>query len=99
MIKLKGRSVKIKRRLQARWVLRRAVKTIRGEIEILAVTMTNDSPSSLRLVSAVNTFYNRLNIPLEIVKAGSSRYDGRFAQAFVEMKDENGRLFFPNQFW
>ena len=70
----------------------------RGEIEILAVTMTNDSPSSLRLVSAVNTFYNRPNIPLGIVKAGSSRCDGRFAQEFVEMKDEYGRLFFPNQF-
>ncbi|NWF84886.1 MAG: nucleoside hydrolase [Bryobacteraceae bacterium] len=48
----------------------------RGEIELLAVTVTKDNPWAPRYVSAVNTFYKRPGIPIGVTKSGVTPDDG-----------------------
>lgn len=48
----------------------------RGEIRLLAITLTKDNAWAPRYVSAVNTFYKRPGIPIGVTKSGVTPDDG-----------------------
>ncbi|MBN9659679.1 MAG: nucleoside hydrolase [Acidobacteria bacterium] len=56
----------------------------RGEIRLLAVTVTKDNPWAPRFVSAVNTFYGRAGIPIGMVKNGVTREEGNYLRKSIE---------------
>lgn len=50
----------------------------RGECELLAVTITKDSPTAAPFVDAVNTFYGRGAIPIGVCDSGVTSDPGKF---------------------
>ena len=66
----------------------------RGNCELLAVTVTNDTPKAAAFVDAVNTFYGRGNIPIGVVKNGVRGSDG----SFVKLADatDDGKTRYPH---
>ncbi len=56
----------------------------RGEVKLLAVTVTKDNVWAARYVSAVNTFYGRGSIPVGVVEDGPTKEEGRYARQGVE---------------
>jgi inosine-uridine nucleoside N-ribohydrolase len=48
----------------------------RGEIRLVAVTITKDNPWAPRLASAINIFFGRPNIPIGMVRDGKTKDDG-----------------------
>ncbi len=63
----------------------------RGACELLAVTVTNDTPKAAAFVDAVNTFYGRGNIPIGVVKNGVRGSDGSFVKLADAMDDGKAR--------
>jgi len=60
----------------------------RGECELLAVTITKDNRYAAPMVSLLNTFYGRPEIPIAVVKNGSTKEDGPYNRRVVELKDD-----------
>lgn len=56
----------------------------RGEIRLLAVTVTKDNLWAARYVSAVNRFYRRGKIPVGMVRDGVTRDEGKYVRRVVE---------------
>ena len=56
----------------------------RGEVELLAVTVTKDNVWAGRFVSAVNSFYGRGNIPTGVVKNGKTPEEGNYNRRAIE---------------
>jgi inosine-uridine nucleoside N-ribohydrolase len=56
----------------------------RGEVKLLAVTVTKDNPWAPRFVSAVNTFYGRGSLPVGMVKNGVTKDDGNYLRQTLE---------------
>lgn len=56
----------------------------RGEIRLLAVTVTKDNPWAARYVSAVNRFYGRGDIPVGMVRGGVTKDEGKYVRRVVE---------------
>lgn len=56
----------------------------RGEVKLLAVTLTKDNPWAGRYVSAVNRFYGRGAIPLGRVLDGATKEDGKYVRQAIE---------------
>ncbi|MCS7043976.1 MAG: nucleoside hydrolase [Bryobacteraceae bacterium] len=56
----------------------------RGEIRLLAVTVTKDNPWAARYVSAVNRFYGRGDIPVGLVREGVTREEGNYVRRAIE---------------
>jgi inosine-uridine nucleoside N-ribohydrolase len=56
----------------------------RGEIKLLAVTVTKDNPWAPRFVSALNTFYGRGAIPIGMVAGGKTREEGNYNRVAIE---------------
>jgi inosine-uridine nucleoside N-ribohydrolase len=50
----------------------------RGVCKLLAVTVTKDSPNAGPFVDVINTFYNRGDIPIGVVRGGVTPEAGRF---------------------
>ncbi|MDC0295348.1 nucleoside hydrolase [bacterium] len=50
----------------------------RGECELLAVTITKDSPLAASFTDAVNTFYGRGKIPIGVCNSGITSEAGKF---------------------
>lgn len=50
----------------------------RGELELVAVTITKDSEKAAPFVDAVNTFYGRGNIPIGVADSGITPETGKF---------------------
>lgn len=50
----------------------------RGECELMAVTITKDSPLAAAFVDAVNTFYGRGDIPIGVCDSGKTPEPGKF---------------------
>lgn len=63
----------------------------RGACDLLAVTITNDTPKAAAFVDAVNTFYGRGNIPIGVVKNGVRGSDGSFVKLADAMDDGKAR--------
>ncbi|MDX2154520.1 MAG: nucleoside hydrolase [Bryobacteraceae bacterium] len=56
----------------------------RGEIKLLAVTLTKDNPWASAYTELINRFYNRPDIPLGVVSNGVTKDEGRFARKVAE---------------
>lgn len=56
----------------------------RGEIHLVAVTVTKDNAWAPHYVSAVNTFYERPGIPIGMVKNGVTREEGKYLRKAIE---------------
>jgi inosine-uridine nucleoside N-ribohydrolase len=56
----------------------------RGEVQLVAVTVTKDNPWAARYVSAVNTFYGRDKIPVGVVKNGVTKDEGGYARKAID---------------
>lgn len=56
----------------------------RGEIRLVAVTVTKANPWAARYVSAVNTFYGRGSIPVGMVRDGVTPNEGNYARRSIE---------------
>ncbi|MDR2754795.1 MAG: nucleoside hydrolase, partial [Planctomycetaceae bacterium] len=63
----------------------------RNECELLAVTTTKDNPYVAPMIAALNTFYGRPEIPIAVVKNGSTKEDGKYNRRVLELKDDAGK--------
>ena len=68
----------------------------RGEVRLLAVTITKDDPYAAPYVDAVNTFYGRGRIPIGMVKNGKTPEPVAMTRQPVERKNPNGSLVYPH---
>jgi inosine-uridine nucleoside N-ribohydrolase len=59
----------------------------RGVCKLLAVTITKDHPKAGPFVDAINTFYNRGDIPIGVVRGGVTPDEGRF----LKLADNSSR--------
>lgn len=66
----------------------------RGKCQLLAVTITKDHPMAAELVSAINTFYGRPEIPIGIVRDGVTKDEGSFLK-LARVKGD-GQLRYPH---
>ena len=62
----------------------------RGEVELLAVTISKDNPWAAVYVDVVNRFYGRPDVPIGVVRDGKTPEDG-YVRTVAERK--NGRKF------
>ncbi|MDD4016382.1 MAG: nucleoside hydrolase [Kiritimatiellae bacterium] len=67
----------------------------RGEVELLAVTITKDHPQAAAFVDAVNTFYGRPDVPIGVVKGGVTPEPGKF-NPLADVKNDDGSLRYPH---
>ncbi len=67
----------------------------RGECELLAVTVSKQSPYAATYVDAVNTYYGRPDIPIGRVKDGRTPESGKYVEAVVMTKNKQGGLLYP----
>ena len=65
----------------------------RGEVDLLAVTITKDNPLAARFVSTLNSYYGRPDIPIGVVRGGKTPEAGKFLP--LADKRENGQLVYP----
>ncbi|MCL2346633.1 MAG: nucleoside hydrolase [Planctomycetaceae bacterium] len=66
----------------------------RGECELLAVTITKDNQYAAPMVSILNEFYGRPDIPVGIVKNGVTKEDGLYLGKMCHLKNEEGKPVF-----
>lgn len=59
----------------------------RGEAKLLAVTLTKDNPKAAAFVDAVNTFYGRGEVPIGVVRDGSTKQEGKYLGAVADHPD------------
>ncbi len=67
----------------------------RGACELLAVTITKDNDLAAPFTDAINTFYGRGEIPIGVVRNGSTPGIGRYL-GLVQELDDDGGLVFPH---
>ena len=68
----------------------------RGEVELLAVTITKDNRFAAPYVDLVNTFYGRPAIPVGVVHGGKTPADAPYIQVPSEMRTSQGAFVFPH---
>jgi len=68
----------------------------RGEVDLLAVTISKDNPWAAPYVDLVNTFYGRPEIPIGVVRNGKTPDDGKYLRQIVEAA-ENGKTIYPHK--
>lgn len=69
----------------------------RGEVRLLAVTITKDNRYAAPFVDLVNTFYGRPNIPIGVVHNGKTPDDAPMLRLPAERKDAAGHYVFPHR--
>lgn len=69
----------------------------RGEVKLLAVTITKDNPWAPLFVDVVNTFYGRGAIPIGVVRDGKTTDDGKYNRAVAGRKDAAGNYVYPRR--
>ncbi|MDO5567164.1 MAG: nucleoside hydrolase, partial [Planctomycetia bacterium] len=70
----------------------------RGELELLAVTMTKDNVNAERFVKMINAYYGRPDIPIGYTRSGITKADGHYVKKVLDLRDDNGKLVFPVEF-
>ena len=63
----------------------------RGDVQLLAVTITKDNRYAAPFVDLVNTFYGRPDIPIGVVRNGKTKDDSAMLTVPVEERDANGK--------
>ncbi|MEZ6059652.1 MAG: nucleoside hydrolase [Planctomycetaceae bacterium] len=66
----------------------------RGEVKLVAVTITKDHPQCAAFVDAVNTFYGRGDVPIGVCHSGITTEQSKFT-VLADEKDD-GRLRYPH---
>jgi len=69
----------------------------RGEVRLLAVTITKDNKWAAPFVNLVNTFYGRPRIPIGVVKGGKAPEDSAMIKAPCERRRSDGTLAYPHE--
>lgn len=69
----------------------------RAEVQLLAVTITKDNRYAAPFVDLVNTFYNRPDIPIGVVRQGKTPADASMLTIPVDQRDANGHLVYPHR--
>jgi inosine-uridine nucleoside N-ribohydrolase len=69
----------------------------RGEVKLLAVTITKDNRYAAPFVSLINTFYNRPDIPIGVVHNGKTPEDSAMLRVPVEERSPDGNYQFPRR--
>ena len=68
----------------------------RGEVQLLAVTITKDNRYAAPYVNLVNTFYGRANIPIGVVQHGKTPQDATMLSVPAQKRDAQGHLVYPH---
>ncbi len=68
----------------------------RGEVELLAVTISKDNRFAAPYVNLVNTFYGRPDIPIGVVHNGKTPEDSAYLRVPSEMRNRQGAFVFPH---
>jgi inosine-uridine nucleoside N-ribohydrolase len=68
----------------------------RGEVHLLAVTITKDNRYAAPYVNLVNTFYGRASIPIGVVHNGKTPADAPMLRVPAEKRDSKGRFVYPH---
>jgi inosine-uridine nucleoside N-ribohydrolase len=69
----------------------------RGEVRLLAVTITKDNRDAAPYIDLVDTFYGRPEIPIGMVKDGKTRQDAPMLKVPVERRDAHGKLVYARR--
>lgn len=68
----------------------------RGEVDLLAVTVTKDNPWAAPYVDALNTFYRRGGIPIGVVQDGKTPENAPMIEVPVRRKHPDGSPVYPH---
>ena len=68
----------------------------RGEVHLLAVTITKDNQFAAPFVNLVNTYYGRAAIPIGMVRHGMTPEDAPMLRVPAEGRDLQGHLLYPH---
>lgn len=68
----------------------------RGEVRLLAVTITKDNRYAASYVNLVNTFYGRPGIPIGLVEHGKTPEDATMIRTPSEKRDAQGHYVYPH---
>ncbi len=69
----------------------------RGEIRLVAVTVTKDNPWAPVYVDLVNHFYGRGHIPVGVVRGGKTPEDNPMIRVPAERRRPDGTLLYPRR--
>ncbi len=69
----------------------------RGEVTLLAVTITKDNRFAAPYVDLVNTAYGRPEIPIGVVRNGRTPEDAAYIRVPSEARDEQGHALYPHR--
>ncbi len=69
----------------------------RGDVRLLAVTITKDNRYAAPFVDLVNTFYGRPGIPIGVVHDGKTKADSAMLTVPVEERDANGKALYAHR--
>ena len=69
----------------------------RGEVQLLAVTITKDNRDAAPFVDLLNTFYGRPDIPIGVVERGKTPQDAPMLKVPLEHRDDRGSLLYPHR--
>jgi inosine-uridine nucleoside N-ribohydrolase len=69
----------------------------RGEVQLLAVTITKDNPYAAVFVDVMNTYYGRPEIPIGVVRDGKTKDSTAMLETPVEQRHSNGQPVFPRR--
>jgi inosine-uridine nucleoside N-ribohydrolase len=68
----------------------------RGEVKLLAVTVTKDNRWAAPYIDLVNTFYGRPDIPIGVVHQGKTPKDSDYLTKPANERDDAGRYIYPH---
>lgn len=68
----------------------------RGEVRLLAVTITKDNRYAAPYIDLVNTYYGRPDIPIGMVHHGKTPQDAPMIQVPAEKRDAQGHYLYPH---
>jgi hypothetical protein len=69
----------------------------RGEVHLLAVTITKDNHDAAPFIDLVNHFYGRPDIPIGVVRNGKTPEDAPMLKVPVERRDARGNFVYPRR--
>ncbi len=67
----------------------------RGEVDLLAVTLTKDNPFAAPYIDLVNTFYNRPDLPVGVARSGVTPEDNPMIRTPAERRNPQGGFLYP----
>jgi len=69
----------------------------RGEVQLLAVTVSKDNRYAAPFIDLVNTFYGRASIPIGVVKNGKTPEDANMIKVPAERRNAQGGYLYPHR--